>query len=40
VHLVEGAGHYPHAEMPEACGPVVISFLESLKEKEAQAHGA
>lgn len=37
AHLVEGAGHYPHAEMPEASGPLVVSFLEGLKEKEAQA---
>jgi pimeloyl-ACP methyl ester carboxylesterase len=25
--MVEGAGHYPHAEMPEAVAPVVIDFL-------------
>jgi len=40
VHLVEGAGHYPHAEMPEVSGPAVVSFLESLKEKEPQAYVA
>jgi pimeloyl-ACP methyl ester carboxylesterase len=40
VRLVDGAGHYPHAEMPEVSGPAVISFLESLKEKEAQAYVA
>lgn len=27
VHMVEGAGHYPHAEMPEQVGPRVIAFL-------------
>jgi pimeloyl-ACP methyl ester carboxylesterase len=27
VVLVEGAGHYPHAEMPERVGPAVIEFL-------------
>ncbi len=25
--LVQGAGHYPHAEMPEQVGPAVASFL-------------
>jgi pimeloyl-ACP methyl ester carboxylesterase len=25
--MVEGAGHYPHAEMPEAVAPAVIDFL-------------
>lgn len=42
VRLVEGAGHYPHAEMPEISGPAVVSFLESHKEgqKEMQAYVA
>lgn len=40
VRLIPGAGHYPHAEMPEIVGPVVLGFLESLREKEAGAHGA
>jgi pimeloyl-ACP methyl ester carboxylesterase len=40
VRLVDGAGHYPHAEMPEDSGPAVISFLESLKEKETQVYVA
>jgi pimeloyl-ACP methyl ester carboxylesterase len=40
VRLVDGAGHYPHAEMPEVSGPAVVSFLESLKEKEAQVYVA
>ena len=26
--LVQGAGHYPHTEMPEQVGPVVVSFLQ------------
>lgn len=29
VHIVEGAGHYPHAELPEVTGPLVIGFLRS-----------
>lgn len=31
VQLVEGAGHYPHAEMPEVVAPRVLAFLEGLK---------
>jgi pimeloyl-ACP methyl ester carboxylesterase len=27
VVLVDGAGHYPHAEMPEITGPAVLRFL-------------
>ena len=27
--LVQGAGHYPHTEMPEQVGPAVVSFLQS-----------
>ncbi|WP_232015940.1 alpha/beta fold hydrolase [Paenibacillus baekrokdamisoli] len=26
--MVEGAGHYPHAEMPEQVGPAIIAFLK------------
>jgi len=32
--MVKDAGHYPHAEMPDATGPLVLSFLQSLKEKK------
>ena len=28
--MVEGAGHYPHAEMPERVAPGVIAFVRSL----------
>jgi pimeloyl-ACP methyl ester carboxylesterase len=28
--LVEGAGHYPHAEMPGKTAPIVIDFLGTL----------
>ncbi len=27
AHMVEGAGHYPHAEMPEQVGPEIFKFL-------------
>ena len=28
--MIENAGHYPHAEMPEVTGPLMLSFLQSL----------
>ena len=28
--MIENAGHYPQAEMPEITGPLIISFLQSL----------
>jgi pimeloyl-ACP methyl ester carboxylesterase len=31
--IVDGAGHYPHTEMPELVAPEVISFIESLPAK-------
>ncbi len=30
--MVNNAGHYPHVEMPEVTGPLVLSFLQTLKE--------
>jgi pimeloyl-ACP methyl ester carboxylesterase len=30
VLLVEGAGHYPHAEMPDQVGPAVQAFLRRV----------
>jgi pimeloyl-ACP methyl ester carboxylesterase len=33
--MVQGAGHYPHAEMPEIAAPLVIDFLHSLKLPQA-----
>ena len=32
VHMIEGAGHYPHAEMPEQVAPVVIAFFQQVQE--------
>jgi pimeloyl-ACP methyl ester carboxylesterase len=29
-HMIPGAGHYPHAEMPEITAPLVQSFLEKV----------
>lgn len=28
--MVEKAGHYPHAEMPERVGPLIVNFIQSL----------
>ena len=30
AHIVDGAGHYPHAQRPDQVGPAVIEFLRSL----------
>ncbi len=30
VSMVAGAGHYPHAEMPQSVGPAIVDFLASL----------
>jgi pimeloyl-ACP methyl ester carboxylesterase len=38
--MCQGAGHYPHAEMPEGTGPLVLAFLQSLKESTKGAYGA
>ncbi len=29
--MIENAGHYPQAEMPEVTAPLMISFMDSLK---------
>jgi pimeloyl-ACP methyl ester carboxylesterase len=31
--MIPEAGHYPHAEMPEVTGPVVLAFIQSLTQK-------
>ena len=33
IQLIEGAGHYPHAEMPAATGPALVSFLQGLRQE-------
>jgi len=30
--MIEKAGHYPHAEMPEGTGPLMLDFIQSLPE--------
>jgi pimeloyl-ACP methyl ester carboxylesterase len=30
VHLIEGAGHYPHAEMPETAAEVILPFAQRV----------
>jgi pimeloyl-ACP methyl ester carboxylesterase len=40
LEIVEGAGHYPHAEMPEATGARVLSFLQTLTEEKEEANVA
>lgn len=30
VELVGGAGHYPHAEMPDSTGPEIINFIQRV----------
>lgn len=32
-HIIPGAGHYPHAEMPEITGPLIQDFLVSAAKK-------
>jgi pimeloyl-ACP methyl ester carboxylesterase len=32
VQMIEGAGHYPHAEMPELVAPLLISFFQQVEE--------
>lgn len=32
---IEGAGHYPHAEMPEKAGPAIIEFLSDASVNHA-----
>jgi pimeloyl-ACP methyl ester carboxylesterase len=28
--MIENAGHYPHAEMPDVAGPMILEFIQSL----------
>jgi pimeloyl-ACP methyl ester carboxylesterase len=38
--MIEGAGHYPHAEMPEVTGPLVLAFLQTMNERKESAYVA
>jgi pimeloyl-ACP methyl ester carboxylesterase len=29
--IIDGAGHYPHTEMPEQVAPKLLSFIEGLR---------
>jgi pimeloyl-ACP methyl ester carboxylesterase len=29
--IVEDAGHYPHAELPELVAPRILSFIKGMK---------
>lgn len=42
VCMIEGAGHYPHAELPDATAPAIIAFLDRLahQPEPAQPEGA
>jgi len=31
VVMIEGAGHYPHSEMPEVTSPPILAFLERVR---------
>jgi hypothetical protein len=34
--MIENAGHYPHAEMPEVAGPLILDFIQSLPELDSE----
>jgi pimeloyl-ACP methyl ester carboxylesterase len=38
--IVPGAGHYPHAEMPDITGPLALLFVQSAHEPGKVSHGA
>ncbi len=38
--MIEGAGHYPHAEMPEITAPLVLSYLQELASAKARSYGS
>lgn len=40
LHMVEGAGHYPHAEMPEIAGPIIVEFVKQHQPLRESTHGA
>jgi pimeloyl-ACP methyl ester carboxylesterase len=35
--MIPDAGHYPHVEMPDLTGPMIVSFLKSLESEPAHA---
>lgn len=40
LEMVDGAGHYPHAEMPEITDLMILSFLKTLQPNRQVAYAA
>ena len=40
VQMVAGAGHYPHAELPDVTAPHILAFLKSINAQEIQHYAA
>jgi hypothetical protein len=40
TEMAPGAGHYPHAEMPDTVGPMIVSFVNSLRTAKEVTHAA
>ena len=38
--MVPGAGHYPHAEMPDVVGPMILSFVQTLNNEQEKSNAA
>ena len=38
--MIEGAGHYPHAEMPEVTGSAILAFVKTLVSESVSTHVA
>ncbi len=38
--MIDGAGHYPHAEMPEITAPIIVDFLQTVAAGEEARHVA
>lgn len=38
--MVQGGGHYPHAELPDVTGAQIVSFLQTLPEACARSYAA
>ena len=40
AEMVPGAGHYPHAEMPDVVGPIIVSFVQTLDHMQEKSNAA
>ena len=38
IHMIEGAGHYPHAEMPAETAALILPFLGKVFAGEKPGH--